>query len=163
MVTLSRKRRCTRALTVARNHVAVADTPIATAANRTRRQSPWSTPSPSSLNQSASSASGSAQSSERVKAATSRPGSCLYPSLHSRHIEESAGGRPPGLPARGLDEDVIALPFFVLGTKALRLQIEHRAVAASLGHQLVVRAEFDHLAALEHADPIGLADGREAM
>ncbi len=75
IVTLSRKRRCTRVLTVRRNQVAVADTPSATAAIRTRLQSPWSTPSPSSLNQSASSASGSAESSEREKAASSRPGS----------------------------------------------------------------------------------------
>ena len=40
IVTLSRKRRCTRVLTVRRNQVAVADTPSATAAIRTRRQSP---------------------------------------------------------------------------------------------------------------------------
>ena len=77
IVTLSRKRRCTRVLTVRRNHVAVADTPSATAAIWTRRQFAWSTPSPSSLNQSASSASGSAESSASENAATSRPGSCL--------------------------------------------------------------------------------------
>src|SRR5437867_798423 len=36
-------------------------------------------------------------------------------------------------------------------------------VAAARRHQLRVRAELDHLAVLQHADPIGVADGREAV
>ena len=40
IVTLSRNRRCTRVLTVWRNHVAAAETPSAIAANRTSDQSP---------------------------------------------------------------------------------------------------------------------------
>src|ERR1700720_2167638 len=47
--------------------------------------------------------------------------------------------------------------------EARRLQLEHRPVAAGGGHQLVVGAELDHLAVLEHADAIGVAHGREAM
>ena len=47
--------------------------------------------------------------------------------------------------------------------EALRLQVEHRPVAAALRHQLVVRAELDDPAVLEDADAIGLADGREAV
>ena len=75
IVTLSRKRRCTRVLTVARNQVAVADTPRPRAAVTSRRRSPWSTPSPRSFSHSASSASGSAASCDSANAATSSPGS----------------------------------------------------------------------------------------
>ena len=75
IVTLSRKRRWTRVLTVRRNHVAAADTPSATAAIRTSPRSPCRTPSPSSLNQRARSASGRALISERRNEARSNPGS----------------------------------------------------------------------------------------
>ncbi len=58
----------------------------------------------------------------------------------------------------------IRLPFIVLRrVEPLRLQIEHRPVAAALRHQLVVRAELDDAAVLEDADAIGVTDGREAM
>src|SRR5947209_7028597 len=48
-------------------------------------------------------------------------------------------------------------------TEARRLQLEHRAVAAAGRHQLVVRAELDHPAVLEHADAVGVTHRREAM
>ena len=61
-------------------------------------------------------------------------------------------------------EDVIGRPLLVLGrAEALRLQIEHRAVAAALRHQLVVRAELDDAAVLEHADAVGVAHRGEAV
>src|SRR5258708_9220871 len=47
--------------------------------------------------------------------------------------------------------------------EARRLQLEHRPVAAAGGHQLVVGAELDHSAVLEHADAVGVAHRREAM
>src|ERR1700722_1913833 len=47
--------------------------------------------------------------------------------------------------------------------EALGLQIEHGAVAATQGHQLIVSAQFHHPAFLEHADAVGMADGGETM
>ena len=78
MVTLSRKRRCTRVLTVRRNQVAAAETPSAAAATCTRRAcAAGATPSPSSLNHSASSASGSAaQQRQGERRDASGRGSC---------------------------------------------------------------------------------------
>jgi hypothetical protein len=73
--TLSRKRRCTRVLTVRSSQVAAAETPSATAAKRTRRPSCPSTPSPSSLSHQAINASGSAASSASTNAESMRPGS----------------------------------------------------------------------------------------
>src|SRR5437870_5608056 len=168
IVTLSRKRRCTRVLTVRRNQVAAADTPSATAAMRTRARSLCRTPSPSSLNQRARSASGSAANSERRNAVRSSPGSWRYPSLNSRHMDERPGGKTSlagrtGAPPRS-GEDVIGDPFLVLGGgEALRLEVEHRAVAPAQRHQLVVSAELDHPAVLEHADAVGVADRGKAM
>jgi len=65
MVTWSRNRRWVRSLITRRNHVAAADTPSPTAAVVTSPRLPPSTPSASSLNHSASSASGSAAASAR--------------------------------------------------------------------------------------------------
>jgi hypothetical protein len=75
IVTLSRKRRCTRVLIVRRNQVAAAETPSAIAAVPTRTRLPSSTPSPKSMNHKAKSASGRAASSARQHDARSMPGS----------------------------------------------------------------------------------------
>ena len=45
----------------------------------------------------------------------------------------------------------------------LRLELEHRAVAPALGHELVVRAELDDPAVLEHADAVDVSHGGEAV
>src|SRR5437016_2177808 len=111
IVTLSRKRRCTRVLTVRRNHVAVADTPRPIAAAYSSLGLCSRTPCPSSLSHSASSASGSAERIASTNAASISPGSCWYPSLHRRHIDDNAGGRP-SFPVS--DENVIPAPLLVL-------------------------------------------------
>src|SRR3954464_14003806 len=160
-VTLSRKRRCTRVLTVRRNQVAVAEMPGPSAETRTRRGRCASTPSPSSLSHTASSASGSADTSDNAKATSISAGSCRYPSLHSRHIDDSAGGRSS---CGRSGEDVILLALLVLGgVEPLRLQIEHRLIPSAERHQLVVRAELDDASLLEDADAIGLPHGGKAM
>src|SRR3954469_9696612 len=160
-VTLSRKRRCTRVLTVRRNQVAVAEMPRPSAETRTRRGRCASTPSPSSLSHTASSASGSADTSDNAKATSISAGSCRYPSLHSRHIDDSAGGRSS---CGRSGEDVILLALLVLrGIEPLRLQIEHRLIPSAERHQLVVSAELDDAAVFEHADAIGVTDRREAV
>src|SRR5439155_2072540 len=148
IVTLSRKRRWTRVLTVRRNHVAVADTASPNAAAYTRRGRCWMTPLPSSSSHSASSASGSADNCDNRNAMTISRGSCWYPSLHKRHIDESAGGSGPMsavvTTASGLGEDVIRCPLLFAGRReALGLQIEHRPVASAERDQLVVRAQLD--------------------
>src|SRR4051794_27999850 len=112
MVTLSRKRRVTRVLTVRRNQVAVVDTPRPSTAISTRCGRWPSTPSPSSLSQTAISASGAADSSDNRNATDISAGSCWYPSLHRRHIEDSAGGNASGFGTRSA-EDVILLSFLV--------------------------------------------------
>src|SRR5262245_34322736 len=155
MVTLSRKRRCTRVLTVRRNQVAAADTPSPIAAARVIPGRCSSTPLPRSMSHSAKRASGSAASCDSTKDTSINRGSWRYPSLHSRHIDDSAGGSGPIA-----SEDVIGR---VLLGEALRLQVEHGAVAAAARHQLVVGAELDDAAVLEHADAVGVADGGEAM
>ena len=68
IVTLSRKRRCTRVLTVRRNHVAAVETPRPIAAPCTRPDRCSRTPLPSSISHSASSASGSAASCDSTNA-----------------------------------------------------------------------------------------------
>src|SRR5258708_26419877 len=163
MVTLSRKRRCTRVLTVRRNHVAAVDTPNPIAAPSTMPGLCSRTPLPSNISHKASSASGSAASCDSTKATTIKRGSRRYPSLHSRHIDDSAGGS--GSIARSrLGKDVIrGTQLFVRYDKALRLQIEHRPIAPCEGHQLVMRAELDDSAVLEHADAIGMADCGESV
>ena len=95
---------------------------------------------------------------------TIRRGSWRYPSLHSRHMEESAGGSGAICLLSKDSEDVIGCALLFFGNvEPLRLQIEHGAVAAAKGHQFVMRAELDHPAVLEHADAIGMANGGEAM
>src|SRR5437867_11197010 len=154
IVTLSRKVRCTRVLAVRRNHVAVADTPRPTAAMRTRPGRPPRRPSPSSLSHSASSASGTAESSASRNAQSISPGSWRYPSLHSRHMDERAGGSGEidGAPASGNAlEDVIGFPFLVLRrVEPLRLQVEHGPIATAPGHQLAVRPKLHHAPVLHH-------------
>jgi hypothetical protein len=118
-----------------------------------------STPSPRNFNHKAIKASGSAASCDSAKADSIRRGSCWYPSLHSRHIDDNAGGS-----ASSLREDIIGFALFVFsGVEPLRLQIEHRPVAPALGDQFVVRPELDDAAVLEHADPVGVADRGKAM
>src|SRR3954454_7157967 len=71
-------------------------------------------------------------------------------------MERSPGGRS--------SEAVIDHALFVFRAReALRLQVEHRAVAAAVLHQLVVTPEFDDTTVLEHADAVGVADGGEAV
>src|SRR3954466_5512320 len=154
IVTLSRKRRCRRVLTVRRNHVAAADTASPMAAPRTSPGRCCISPLPSSISHSASSASGNAANCDSTKDATIRRGSCRYPSLHSRHIDDSAGGSGP-IACSG--EDVICCPC-VLG-EPLCLQIEHGLVAAAKRHQLVMRPELDDAALLEDANAIGMTNG----
>jgi hypothetical protein len=75
IVTRSRNRRCSRVLTVRRNQVAVADAARPNPATSSSVRSDWSTPSPSSLSQTAMSASGSAASRDSTKAMSSSLGS----------------------------------------------------------------------------------------
>src|SRR5437868_10859131 len=51
--------------------------------------------------------------------------------------------------------------FFV--AEARRLQFEHRMISAAGRHQLIVRAQLDHLAMLQNANPVGMAHRRKAM
>src|SRR5262245_48371358 len=113
IVILSRKRRWTRVLTVRRNQVAVDDTPSPRAAASTSGGRPSSTPFPNSMSQSAMSASGNIESCDRTNAASINRGSWRYPSLQSRHIDDSAGGRSSRGGVGGLVEDVIGHALFV--------------------------------------------------
>src|SRR5437879_13340585 len=159
IVTLSRKRRCTRVLTVRRNHVAAADTPRPMAAPSTMPGRCWRTPTPSNISHNARSASGSAASCDSPNAASIRRGSWRYPSLHNRHIDDRAGGSGPMARSRS-GEDVIRCVLLVLrDVEALRLQVEHRPIAPIQRHQLEVCAELDDPAAFEHADKIGMGGG----
>src|SRR5215472_14444654 len=163
MVTLSRNRRCMRVLTVLRNHVAAAETPRPIAAPCTSPERCSSTPLPSSISQNASSASGSAASCDSTSDANINSGSCRYPSLHSRHMEESAGGNGSIVCPR-LGEDVIRQAFlFRRGDETLRLQIKHSSVAPAKCHQLVVCAELNHASMFKHANAVGMANGRKSM
>src|SRR5271170_185012 len=133
MVTLSRKRRCKRVLTVRRNHVAAVDTPRPIAAHWIIRGLCSRTPLPSSISHGASSASGSAASCDSTNVATIKRGSWRYPSLHNRHMDASAGGSGAiaSLTAAGL-EDVIGCAYLLFGyVEALGLQIEHGPIAAA--------------------------------
>src|SRR5437660_10225323 len=60
-------------------------------------------------------------------------------------------------------EDIELRSRLAVVPEARRLQLEHRAIAAPGRHQLVVRAELDHLAVLQHADAVGVAHRRKAM
>src|SRR5258705_5031222 len=93
----------------------------------------------------------------------SRQGSGRKPSLNGRHMDERPGGKASLTGRTGAlsrsSEDVIADSFLVLGGgESLGLEVEHHAVAPALRHQLLVRAELDHPAVLEHADAVGVAD-----
>src|SRR5882757_3444240 len=162
IVTLSRKRRCTRVLTVRRNHVAAVDTPRPTAAPCTMPDLCSRTPLPSSISHNARSASGSAASCDNPNDAIIKRGSWRYPSLHSRHIDDRAGGSGSIVRSRS-GEDVICRTLLVRDVEALCLQIEHRPIASGERHELVVRAKLDDLSAFKHTDTIGMADGGEAM
>src|SRR5215472_9759776 len=163
MVTLSRNRRCTRVLTVRRNHVAAADMPSAIAPPSTSPDRCSSTPLPSSISHKARSASGSAASWDSTSDANIIRGSCRYPSLHSRHMEDSAGGSGAIAWPR-LGEDVIGRARLVgRNNEALCLQIEHRSVAPAKRHQFVVRAELNYTAMFENADAVRLPDRGESM
>src|SRR2546429_1853894 len=143
MVTLSRKRRCTRVLTVRRNHVAAVDNPSPIAAPSTMPDLCSRTPLPSNISHKARSASGNAASCDSTNATAIKRGSWRYPSWHSRHMDDSAGGS--GSIARSRSgEDVIRHALLLArGAEALRLQIEHRPIPPRKRHQLVVRAELD--------------------
>src|SRR5215469_3117117 len=162
MVTLSRKRRCSLADMVWSSQVATAETASATAANRSRPGlwsiSPW----PSSANQNASSASGSAATSVRAKETPISAGSNWKPRRHSRHIDESAGGS-----RSSSGEDIEGHLFLAFLGRALgeplRLQREHRPVAAAQFHQLVVAAELDDGPVLHDRDPVDVPDRGEPV
>src|SRR5437879_1242677 len=166
IVTLSRNWRCTRVLTVRRNHVPAVDTPRPTAAACNMPGRCSRTPLPSSISHKARSASGSAASCDSTNAVAIKRGSWRYPNLHKRHIDDSAGGSGsivPGARSRS-GEDVISLAFLVVrNVEALRLQIEHGPIASGERHQLVVRAVLTDPAMLEHADTIGMPDGGETL
>src|SRR6202050_4169425 len=166
MVTLSRKRRWTRVLMVRRNQVAAADTPRPIAAPCTRPGLCSRTPLPSSISHKARSASGSAASCDSTNAVIIKRGSWRYPHLHSRHIDDIAGGSGSIVCSTARfrsGEDVIGRPLLVGNIESLRLQFEHRSVAAAERHQFIVRAEVYHAAVLQHTDTISMADGGEAM
>src|SRR5215813_12987546 len=162
MVTLSRNRRCTRVLIVRRNHVAVAEMPRPIAATATRPPERSRTPLPRSISHSAMSASGSAATSARMNDTSINRGSCRYPSLHSLHIEESAGGSGSigaTLTLTASSEDVIDHPFFAFFNESFGLEIEHRSVATVPRHELEVRTDFDHAPVFEDANAIGMTNG----
>ena len=62
-------------------------------------------------------------------------------------------------------EDIELNLFLVIAAvgKARSLQLEHHLVAASDRHQLVVRAELDHLATVQNADTVRMSHGGEAV
>src|SRR6516162_5531721 len=163
IVTLSRNRRCTRVPTVRRNHVAAVEMPSPIAAPSTSPERCSSTPLPSSISHKARSASGSAAIWDSASDANIIRGSCRNPNLHSRHMEESAGGSGAIAWPR-LGEDVIRRALLVgWNTEALCLQIEHRSVALATRHELVVCAGLNHTAMFEDANAVGMPDGGESM
>src|SRR5437899_7616485 len=139
-----------RMLIIRRNHVAVAAAPSPIADTSTSRGRCSMMPLPSSISHTAMSASGNADNCASTNDHTMSPGSWRYPSLHSRHIDLSAGGSGSG-------EGFIRLPFLVLrGVEALCLQVEHRPISAAAGDQLVMRAKLHDAAVLEHAGAVGV-------
>src|SRR5262252_9486537 len=108
IVTLSRNFRWTRVLTVRRNQVPAAEMPSAIAVRRTCAALPAARPSAISLNQSASSASGTAAMSASPNDHVMSVGSYRNPSRQSRHIEGSDAGRSSFLAVPlALGEDVM--------------------------------------------------------
>src|SRR5690349_20156769 len=77
-------------------------------------------------------------------------------------MDDSAGGSA-SLFVRTSGEDVITLAFLVFAAEPLRLQFEHRPVAAVERHQLLMRAELDDPPLLQHADAVDVAHRRKAM
>src|ERR1700730_1476913 len=77
-------------------------------------------------------------------------------------MDWSAGGRGSS-PGSVLGEGIISHALLLGKMEALGLQIEHGAVAATQGHQLIVSAQFDHPAFLQDTDAVGMTDGGEAM
>src|SRR6185295_9110140 len=149
---------------VRRNHVAAAEMPRPMAEPRTSPGECSTIPLPSSISHRASSASGSTASCESPNAATISRGSCRYPSLHNRHIEEIAGGSGSIPCSAGfLGEDVISDSLLFRRLEPLCLQIEHGSIAAAQRHQLVVRAELDHTSLFQDANSVGLTDSGKAM
>src|SRR5215469_5424098 len=151
IVTLSRKRRCTLVETVCSSQVATAETASAMTAKRSRPAFCSIRPSPSSLSQTASSASGSADTKASTNETPMSEGSQRKPSRHSRHIEDSAGGSLSGTAAGGTavsGEDIETQLFLAFlrraGCEPLRLQGEHRPVTTALRHQLVVTAQLEY-------------------
>src|SRR5262249_34410569 len=121
------------------------------AATATSRVSPPSTPSLSSFNHRASNASGRAASSVSAKDHHIRLGSWRKPSLHTRHIDWIGGGSgsiPPTPLRPPLDEGNLGPPPLGFRPQPLRLQVEHRAIAATQRHQLVVGTQLDDFAML---------------
>src|SRR6516162_8840508 len=163
IVTLSRKRRCMRVLTVRRNQVAAADTPSPIDVASTSPARCSNTPLPSSINHSARSASGRAASCDSTSDANISRGSRRYPSLHNRHMDDSAGGSG-SIACPRLGEDVIGRALLVGGNvKPLRLQVEHRSVAPSERHEFVVCAELNHPSVFKHTDAIRVTYGGKSM
>src|SRR6266550_2531871 len=163
MVTLSRKRRCTRVLTVRRNHVAAVDKPSPIAAPSTMPGLCSRTPLPSNISHKARSASGNAASCDSTNATAIKRGSWRYPSWHSRHMDDSAGGSGSIARSRSGEDVICRALLLARGAEALRLQIEHRPVATRERHELLMCAELDDPAVLQYADAIGMAHRGEAM
>src|SRR4030095_10463878 len=159
IVTLSRNLRWTRVLTVRRNHVPAAETPRAMDVRRSRVELPAASASAISLNQRASSASGTAAIKDSPNAHVMSVGSYRNPSRQSRHIDGSDAGR-----SSFLGEDVMRHALLVGRlAEALRLQVEHRAIPATQRHELIVAPKLDDPAVLQHADAVGEPNGRESM
>src|SRR5205814_9631894 len=102
----------------------------------TRRQTVL-TPSPGR-------APGSAPGGDSPTATPKRGGSASEPRSSPRHMAGRAGGRSSV-------EDIELRSRLAVIAEARGLQLEHRAIATARRHQLVVRAELHHLAALQHA------------
>ena len=164
MVTRSRKRRCTRVLTVRRNQVAAADSAEADRRGlHERSASRSSTPVAEQLQPERQQRVG--QRGELRRARTRRPSGAARGG--SRACTAATSTTAPAAAARSLGvrrgRHSVMPSSSSAAAETLRLQIEHRAIAPAERHQLVVRAELDDPAVLEHADAIGMAHGREAM
>src|SRR5205807_1410996 len=91
------------------------------------------------------------------------------PSLHSRHIDDSAGGSSSSKVLRVISREDIEhdlLFAFINGgarRESLRLQLEHGVVAAAELHQLGMRPQLDDSPMLEHADAVGVPHGGEPV
>src|SRR6266403_3862856 len=81
-------------------------------------------------------------------------------------MDDSPGGSGsivPGARSR-LGEDIIRRALLLArDAEPLRLQIEHRSIASAERHQLVMRAELNDPAVLQHTDTISMTNRGEAM